>query len=300
MEKIKKIKMDNSVLEKSLIYNNGELAFIDKLNEIIEEGIHQLDAYAITLCLQGKASIQIKGTLYSVGANDIFICPPDTIVESALFSVDFRCHSIYMSASYAQRILPMTDNGWDIKILFEKTPQLSLLPDEVSCFCQYYEILCAKVSNTSGYYRKQVIDTLMLAFIYDYQDILSRQVKTVHRPFTSGEYLFKSFINMLSSSYPKNRNVNYYADKLHVTPKYLSSVCKEASGVTTSKLIDQYVLKDIEHLMRYSSKSIKEISIELDFPSISFFGKYVKKHWGVSPKEVRGQFYNQDIPQKNS
>lgn len=81
--------------------------------------------------------------------------------------------------------------------------------------------------------------------------------------------------------------MEYYADKLHVTPKYLSSVCKSAGGKTASQFIDLAVLKDIEYLMKHSSKSIKEIAAELDFPNISFFGKYVKKHLGLSPKAYR-------------
>lgn len=84
--------------------------------------------------------------------------------------------------------------------------------------------------------------------------------------------------------------MSYYADRLHVTSKYLSSVCKKISGQTASKVIDHYVLKDIEYLMKHTSKTIKIISVELDFPDISFFGKYVKKHFGMAPKMLREKY----------
>jgi AraC-like DNA-binding protein len=54
-------------------------------------------------------------------------------------------------------------------------------------------------------------------------------------------------------------------------------------------LIHKAVTKDIADLLSYSNKSIKEIMVELDFPSLSFFGKYVKKHFGVGPKEYRSK-----------
>lgn len=130
----------------------------------------------------------------------------------------------------------------------------------------------------------------MLAFIYDMQIVMNRVIQITPRPFNSGEYLFKNFIELLSTSYPKRRNVSYYADRLNVTPKYLSTVCKKIGGQTASKMIDLYVLKDIEYLMKHSSKTIKMISAELDFPDISFFGKYVKKYFGVSPKVLREKF----------
>jgi len=50
------------------------------------------------------------------------------------------------------------------------------------------------------------------------------------------------------------------------------------------------VVKDISYMLRYTRKSVKEISCDLDFPNISFFGKYVKKHLGVSPKNYRERF----------
>ena len=116
---------------------------------------------------------------------------------------------------------------------------------------------------------------------------MSKQIRQAPRTFTSGEYLFKNFINLLASSHPKNRKVEYYAEKLYVTPKYLSLVCKKCGNKTASKIISLYVLKDIDYLLKYSSKSIKEIVNELEFPNISFFGKYVKKHFGISPKAYR-------------
>ena len=83
--------------------------------------------------------------------------------------------------------------------------------------------------------------------------------------------------------------VTWYAEELHVTPKYLSTTCKNVSGKTANIWINQFVVKDICQLLRYSEMSIKEISEHLNFPNLSFFGKYVKSHLGVSPKEYRQQ-----------
>lgn len=86
----------------------------------------------------------------------------------------------------------------------------------------------------------------------------------------------------------------YYADKLHVSPKYLSAVCKEVSGQTAFDLVNQYVLKNVKYMLQWSPKSIKEIAMELDFPNLSFFGKYVKRYLGVSPKQYREQLSSEN------
>lgn len=94
-------------------------------------------------------------------------------------------------------------------------------------------------------------------------------------------------VDIISSSYPKRRDAAYYADRLHITPKYLSAVYKKTYGKTASKIIDAYVVKDIERLLKNTRKSIKEISNELEFPNTSFFGRFVKKYLGVTPNAYR-------------
>lgn len=66
---------------------------------------------------------------------------------------------------------------------------------------------------------------------------------------------------------------------------------KEVSGTDGFRTLTQYMVKDILYLLRNSQKSIKEIANELNFPNLSFFGKYVKQHLGMSPKQYRESSY---------
>ena len=112
-------------------------------------------------------------------------------------------------------------------------------------------------------------------------------LNSVRRTTRRATSFFRDFLELLSSTYPKPRNVAYYADKLCLTPKYLSTVCREACGSTASEIINRYVVRDVQYLLRQRGKSIKEICNELEFPNLSFFGRYVKKHLGLSPKAYR-------------
>ena len=293
MKELRKRVLKEPEAQSHTIYNDGELAFCKDLHDIQSFLPLLLDVHAIVLVLEGKIVIDINGASYEVRKNDLLICPPNNIIEKGLTSYDIKVCSIFASSAYMQRILPMTENTWDFKLLFEKTPLCSLLPEEVKVFCQYYDLLCSKVQQATPA-SKKVIDTLVLAFFYDMKNLLERRMTYPKpHPFTSGELLFKRFIGLLESSYPKQRTVSYYADCLNISPKYLSAVCKQIGKQCPSAIIDSYVLKDIEYLMRHSQKSIKEIACELDFPNLSFFGKYVKKHCGMSPKCYREKYINQ-------
>ncbi len=85
--------------------------------------------------------------------------------------------------------------------------------------------------------------------------------------------LFKRFLDLLACTEVKKRSISYYAGKLCVTPKYLSTVCKKVSGKTAFEWINDYVVEDIKYFLNISRKSIKEISEHQDFPNISFFGE---------------------------
>ena len=247
------------------IYNDGELAFFTDLHNLPAHSPIQLEIYIIGLVREGKGIANINGNSYEIQKNDLFVCQPYNIVEKGLVSLDFKGYFILVSTGFMQRTMPMAGQSLDIKFMFEQNPVCSLLPEEAKVFCQYYELLYTKIQQASP--------------------MQIRQSKP--RPFSAGENLFRQFVELLESSYPKPRTVIWYADQLHVTPKYLSTVCRKAGNESASDIIDRYVLKDIDYLMLHTSKSIKEIACELEFPNLSFFGKYVRKHRGMSPKSYR-------------
>ncbi len=102
-----------------------------------------------------------------------------------------------------------------------------------------------------------------------------------------GDRIFRRFMLLLADNTNVNRSVKSYANDLCVSPKYLTSVCRKHSEYTASELIAASVISRIKQLLLYSDLSIKEVSKEMGFENLSFFGKYVKKHLGLSPNNYR-------------
>ena len=190
-----------------------------------------------------------------------------------------------------QQLTALGDSGnsWDAIMFLEKSPVLPLTDEEVTIFCQYYDLIRSKATGTPRSHQKQLISSLLQAFLYEFRDLLERFVKVNPSKYSAAERMFREFLDLLSSTYPKQRSVAYYASKLYITPKYLSSICKETSGRTATEIINRYVVKDIQYMLKQADKSIKDIRNELEFPNLSFFGRYVRKHLGTSPKQWREQ-----------
>ena len=108
-------------------------------------------------------------------------------------------------------------------------------------------------------------------------------------PMMQAERLFNRFLDVLSTEKTKKRPVYYYADKLCISSKYLSVICKQMSDRTASEWIGTYLEEDIRYLLCNTDKPMKEVCVILNFPNLSFFGKYVRQHFGCTPSQLRKQ-----------
>jgi AraC-like DNA-binding protein len=96
---------------------------------------------------------------------------------------------------------------------------------------------------------------------------------------------------LLFEHFKEAKDVSFYADKLCVSPKYLSSLVKQMVGKPAKDCIDYCIIMESKVLLN-SSYTIQEISQQLNFPNQSFFGKYFKKHTGISPLNYRRSTLN--------
>ena len=100
--------------------------------------------------------------------------------------------------------------------------------------------------------------------------------------------LMEEFMSMLErGDFRQNRDIGYYADKLCVTSKYLSEVCKKVSGLPAAFWITRYTALDISRLLRDCSLSFTDISDMFGFSSLSHFSRYVQTNLGAKPSHFR-------------
>lgn len=278
----------NRKSENWAVYADERIAFVENLQNLERVEPMKLEHFLMMVCLRGQATVNIEGRTYDVRPHDALICHPNIVLGKSVASMDLDFRCICLSKDYlGQLTLIPSESTWDMMMFLEKSPVLSLTADEVQGFCLYYDLMRSRLMGAPRRHRKELVDALLTAFLYEFRDVLDRFADFRPQSYSAGNNVFYNFISLLSSSYPKSRSVAYYADKLCLTPKYLSTVCKEASGETASELINRYVVKDIDFLLKQRGRSVKEICNELEFPNLSFFGRYVKKHLGLSPKQYR-------------
>ena len=94
-------------------------------------------------------------------------------------------------------------------------------------------------------------------------------------------------MKLVRDYHTKERNLSFYADKLFLTPKYLSKLIKTISGKSAHEWIDSFVILEAKNLLKYSDMSIKSIVYELNFPNQTTFYRFFKTKTGMTPSEYR-------------
>lgn len=269
------------------LVDDGRIYLFNELTSTERPEYVRLDGIVVILCEEGELTLSIDHRMFTARRSDIVIGVPEAVIGKAEASHDFKFRGLFMSLEYAFRMLPVSVRSWNFKVFFDQNPRISLGEAAVGTFNLYYGLLKQKLADKQNPYRSNIVDALMQAFVFEFRSTFERFARLSPLPLSSAENIFGDFIDLLSTASPKPRSVAYYADRLNITPKYLSVVCKKVGGKNASKIIDAYVSKDIETLLKSSRKSIKEISNELAFPNTSFFGRYVKKNLGCTPNELR-------------
>jgi AraC-like DNA-binding protein len=126
----------------------------------------------------------------------------------------------------------------------------------------------------------------MQLFILEMWHTFANEYEHRKRTLESGS-LYERFMQLVQEHCMKEREVQFYASRLHITAKYLNYICKQNTGITASEWIQRYARERIILLLQNKNLNISEIADEMNFSSRSFFTRYVRKLLGVSPKEYR-------------
>lgn len=293
--------LDNRITEKDYKLRlekltDKDIAVFNELGDLPKENVHA-EAYAAILCLAGKASCTMDGVEYHLEKNDLMLAHPNQFIQNAMVSCDFECHGMLMSPAYFENIFLLGGNIWEVSLIIREQPTLHLSEQEVYDFLLNFKVLKHKLTATDLPHHEQIVKLMLQSLVFEFYDRISPMLKqqAPSHNYSSAEVIFKRFVSLASKEAPLRHDVTYYAGELCITPKYLSSVCKKQAGKTASELINGLTINYIKNMLTSSDKTIKEIANATGFDNLSFFGKYVKRELGMSPRQFRAQRQNLDL-----
>lgn len=245
----------------------------------------RIDVTIVVICLQGtvKGSINLKQ--YHENAPCVFILLPDHILQYEYFSDDFSGLFIVISKEFGDNLLINMQDRFPFFLAVHNNPHSSFSSEELETMIDYFTILQKIIRKKDNPHRIEIVKHFIQAFFYSSSYQFHKIPDKLYK--TKQDLLVEKFLSCVHVNHNKERSLAFYADKLCLTPKYLSKVIKETSGSSANTWINNYVILEAKVLLKSSNLTIEEISEKLNFPSQSFFGKYFKRQVKLSPIEYR-------------
>lgn len=245
--------------------------------------------YIFIFCEKGNLPFTLNRVKGMLQLDKMVLCMPGSILHAETPSSDFRGAMLCISTQFMQTIIHRGNGMWERILYLKEHPVLQFETESRDFFIPYGQLVMNRMKNPNRPFGKEVLKCAICGMLYELFADLPEAIshKMERNELRQGDILFRKFTRLLTDENMKSRHVSFYADKLCITPKYLSSVCSKVSGRTASEWINDTVIDRVRYLLIHTDKSIKEISEYLEFPNMSFFCKYVRKALGCSPKVYR-------------
>lgn len=278
---------------------NQDILFSDSLDELLCHYTQNDEPALIIYCTAGKLQIELNGEQRILQVHDMLLCQPKQIIGNYMYSPDMRCRATAIRKHALDDIVYVCvreDNKWWEKTQFvQKNPVIHLNERQQELAQLFYRLSELYFGDGQTWNSEKVRLVFAQAAIYE---MLSWLESSIAEPQTAPkegrqQIIFREFMQLAMEQAGHEREVRWYADRLSITPKYLSHICHATSGKAASELIEEITVREIKRLLRQTDLVTKEICTQMHFVSLSFFCKYVKQHLGVTANEYRHQMRQQ-------
>lgn len=302
-------------MELSELSSYQEASLFRSCLEEWQEGPQVLTYGAILICRKGKAMLNVNYKDWELYEGAVITLFPNDVVE---LKVDGDCKSPQTENGDCRSPetengdckSPQTANSFQAEILkynpsllreaslqLEQTVYSSLREDRcrqdtpvvTNIINGMFSLLKVYFDQSECTCISQLVLCQLKAFFIGFHEYLQRNPQ--YRPDEVKSYrvreLFNRFMMLLERDYKISRDVNYYAEQMNISSKYLTNIVNQVTGHTPKTIIDQYVILQLKMHLKRTTQSIKEMAWEFHFADVSFFCRYFKKHTGLTPQQIR-------------
>lgn len=252
----------------------------------LEEGKpYMLKMGGFMICDTGELECIVGSSRYVLQQGDMVIALPNTLIQFIKVGKDFDGYAITVNTDILQNIniSPFISMYSYVKNnAFVHLPENKM--EEILGLCK---LLQRKSEDAEQLFRDIIVRSLAMVVFCEIGSVINAETDLKFRSKSRHDAMMQEFLTHLSADYTKSREVSYYAEKMCITPKYLTIVVRRASGHSAAYWIAQVVVMNAKMLLMGSQLTIQQVADALNFPNPSFFGQYFKRYTGMTPKTYR-------------
>lgn len=239
-------------------------------------------------CMEGCAIAECNFTEMPLRKGGMAIIFVDTLFSMKKISRAFKVRRFELSVALTDEST-FTSGGALFDWLYEH-PVFAVPPDRGADMGLWLAMMDWVEANSAGSCRNIMLRNQWHSFFLGLESVLrGRLAGDGARPTGAARRLFDGFCKLLSENCRRHHQVRFYADKLCVTPYYLSRITHRMFAVSPKELIDRQIVMEIKSLLGTTELSVKEIANLYGFDSSSYLGRYLRRHIGMTPSEYRNR-----------
>ena len=239
------------------------------------------------LCLAGEGSFVFNEHCYHITRNDLVVIPIPTKVKNLAAHADLQVEWFAADYKFLQNLLPSNNYSIGGSISLNQDPVIKLTEEQARLLLDDFHRLRDRMEDHHLQFYHELMGSLCLKMMYDiFEAHAQREAINSHTDRTA--YIVKQLMALLSTGISRTeREVSYYAERLNVSPKYLSATIKRVTGHSVTSYIDRHTIPILKSYLDDERLSLTQISELMNFTTLSYFSRYCTKHLGQSPSEYR-------------
>ena len=239
------------------------------------------------LCTAGEGSFVFNEHCYHIVKNDLVVMPFPHRARNLAAHPDMKVEWFAADYKFLQNQLPSNNYSIGGSISLNHNPVIPLSEEHAVRILDDFHRLRERMENRQAMFYREMMGSLCLTMMYDIFESHSQRDNTSEQSERTG-YIVKSFMQLLSTGVScTERSVNYYAESLNVSPKYLSATIKRLTGHSVTSYIDRATVPILKNFLEDERLSLTQIAERMNFASLSYFSRYCTKHLGMSPSDYR-------------
>ncbi|MCC8154103.1 MAG: helix-turn-helix domain-containing protein [Tannerellaceae bacterium] len=245
-----------------------------------------LEGMAFIICLQGKGKIKLDPKEWEIEKNMVISVFHGKTIEFLERSYDLSIEFVITSLDFISDLrIPLQGN---MISQIGQMPCLKLKKEQMDILMEFHIFITRHYNRTNHQYRVQISKNLLASFLIEIISLYQSATPVINiPPIGRKEEIMKSFFSLLKKYHKTERSLAFYTDKMCMTAQYMAKVIKEVTQKGATEWINGITIITIKAYLKTSNLTVSQISEELNFPNPSFFGRYFKKHTGLTPMQYR-------------
>lgn len=241
----------------------------------------------LIVCEKGYFCFDVDKKKFTARAGETVFLSEGNNFSIGELSDDLRVSMLFYHVDPIREILGSSIVAMYLYTTLTPEPCYVWTSGEESDLVRYIALLGRHRKSAQNPFDNHECKLLLLALTYRLCSIYSRRI--IEEKNVAGHKIdtFIKLIRLIEKYYMQERGVAFYADKLCLSPKYLSALSKSVCGYTVQELVFRAIIRKSIFWLKNTNKSVQEISDDLNFPNASFFGTFFKKQTGLAPSHYR-------------